>query len=150
VRIDVCELLPMDPEAAMRALLDRPWRARLGLVDGQGRARMSIGPGRIGGRNLAHDVVVNLGEARQDERGVSIPIAWAATDHTHAFPTFTGELSARPARRGGIELRLHGRYDAPLGALGAAVDEALLHVVAEETLVRLVEHLAEALQETEP
>ena len=147
MRIDIRETIPMAPDRSVAALVEGGWRHRLGAVDEHGLTQLRIGPGTVAGRVLEHEVVARFGAARQEDEGATLDVGWVATGRAAAFPTFTGELSVAPADGGGTELRLHGHYDPPLGVLGALADELLLHGIAEETLVRFVEHLGVALRE---
>jgi hypothetical protein len=61
------------------------------------------------------------------------------------LPSFDGELGLHLQRGGQVTLILDGRYRPPGGALGAAVDTALLHRVARSTTERFLEDVAARL-----
>lgn len=58
------------------------------------------------------------------------------------YPTFQGVLTLVEAGERGSELRLHGRYTAPLGAGGYAIDTTLLRDAAKSSLERFVREIA--------
>lgn len=72
--------------------------------------------------------VVGLGEpVEQDDRWM-VPVEWRAATLAPLFPVFAGHLTIRPDR-----VQLDGRYAPPGGALGFALDRALLGVAARGT-----------------
>jgi hypothetical protein len=58
------------------------------------------------------------------------------------LPVFSGSIGVRPAVPGSL-LVLQGSYTVPAGALGAAVDAALLHRVAERTANAFLDDVAD-------
>lgn len=76
-----------------------------------------------------------------------------AAAESEFFPRFEGRLTVAPVERSGASLCLCGRYDAPLGFLGGAVDASVLRGVAERSLREFLAALAvrvnELIEETE-
>jgi hypothetical protein len=69
---------------------------------------------------------------RADEGDIALSIR--ARARKNAFPTFIGTLKATSAGPAATRLTLAGTYRVPLGALGALVNRAGLHQVAENGL----------------
>ncbi|MHB8147992.1 MAG: hypothetical protein ACYDGM_12130, partial [Vulcanimicrobiaceae bacterium] len=61
------------------------------------------------------------------------------------FPKFVGTLTVMPAETE-TELWLQGRYDLPLGPLGAAVDATVLRGAAKNSLCRFLQWLADEIK----
>ena len=71
----------------------------------------------------------------------------AATDGAELFPTFDGTISVSPVGTAACELWLQGRYDVPLGAIGAAIDATLFKGAAKRSLNSQLEFLAKTIGE---
>jgi hypothetical protein len=77
---------------------------------------------------------------------VVIPIRWLATGHSgEMFPTLDANLELRRQGSDRTELMLIGSYRPPFGRAGAAIDQLLLHRVAERTLSRFLGWIATTL-----
>lgn len=78
-------------------------------------------------------------------------LSWTPCDaegnpvHTGALPSFSGRLTVRHEDRD-LHLTLTGWYVPPGGALGAALDRALLHRSGNETARALLDDIASRLQ----
>jgi hypothetical protein len=77
-----------------------------------------------------------------------IPITWHAIHATRAFPAMQAELTIYPLTSTETQLELAGTYAPPLGALGRAIDSALLHRIAEASVLQLLQEVARYLRET--
>ena len=81
-------------------------------------------------------------------RGESAVLAlrWEATGPGGTlFPALDADMSLTPAGQHSTRLSLAGSYRPPLGAVGAGLDRALLHKVADRTMQSLVTRIADAL-----
>jgi hypothetical protein len=73
-------------------------------------------------------------------RSLAMSISWRAAGVAPLFPVFAGTLRWTEGR-----LRLDGVYAPPGGALGYAVDRAVLRAAAHATARRLLEKIAQSL-----
>jgi hypothetical protein len=71
-----------------------------------------------------------------------IPIKWKAVHASRVFPVMTAELKVYPLTANETQLELAGSYEPPLGAIGRALDSALLHRIAEASVLQLVQEIA--------
>ena len=77
-----------------------------------------------------------------------IPIRWIATGPAgDLFPALDANLELDPAEAGTTRLTFRGSYRPPLGRLGAALDQLVLHNVARATTRTLLSHLERAILE---
>ena len=123
------------------------WLRPLAAVRG-GESHMRVGPAGVPPTQplLGKEVRVELGEPRAVGEAVVVPMRWEATGAKGLFPTLDADLeidSLGPAR---TRVSLSGRYDVPFGVAGRAVDNLLLHGLAEETLRAFLHRLAAALE----
>lgn len=68
-----------------------------------------------------------------------IPLRFRGVHGTHLFPVMEASLEAFAATPDETELAIAGEYSPPLGAVGALVDHALMHRVAESSVAELLE-----------
>ena len=85
---------------------------------------------------------VDVGPLASDETGPSIDISWRAAGMAPLFPVFAGRLAWRDG-----ELELEGFYAPPGGGVGLLADRLLFNVAARATGRRLLERIAEVMQE---
>ena len=69
----------------------------------------------------------------------------AATATPGLIPEMEGDLEVAPLGPASSQLSISARYTPPLGAIGQAIDRALLHRVAEATLKDFLDRVAEGL-----
>jgi hypothetical protein len=74
-----------------------------------------------------------------------IDLAWEAARAPSLFPAMRCTLSCWALSATETQLELEGEYRPPLGAVGAAIDGAVLHRVAEATVHRLLEDVCSEL-----
>jgi hypothetical protein len=105
-----------------------------------------------GGLAVGVDVRIQIGAIR-DEDAVGgmlpvthVPLTWAAAQSPALFPSMEAELSAWPLSKDETQLEIKGTYEPPLGPVGTAIDATLLHGVAEASVKRLLDDLAEQLR----
>jgi hypothetical protein len=136
-------------EDCRRVLLESPgdWLPNL-VQTSQGPAEQLLA--RMGFSILAVDVrkkaVVEIGNPVQLRDWLHIPISWEAQPVSDLFPRFEGELQLVPIGPGETKLALAGTYDPPLGDVGRAVDNLLMHTAAEATVKDFLEQLAKRLE----
>jgi hypothetical protein len=95
----------------------------------------SAGLARVGIPGVSKLVRVQVRDLAWTEGSVGLAIRWEATGPGGAlFPVLDADLRLAPAAEGGSLLTLAGVYRPPLGALGQALDRALLHRVAVTTI----------------
>lgn len=100
---------------------------------------------RVAGVSVRKRVKVELGEPEAHGDWTDVPISWKATFPEHLFPTLTGRLELAPVDKTETRLTVSGMYEPPLGRIGAVIDEALMHNVAEATVRELTEEIAAQL-----
>ena len=76
-----------------------------------------------------------------------IPITWQAIRAQRAFPAMQAELTLYPLTSTETQLELAGAYVPPLGWLGRAIDSALLHRIAEASVLQLLQEIARYLRD---
>jgi hypothetical protein len=87
-------------------------------------------------------------EEVQDGRSpmLRISLSWQAEKHAALFPVMSAELSVYPLSSGETQLDLLGRYQPPMGPLGTAIDALVGHRVAEATVHRFLQDVADYLK----
>jgi len=139
--------LAMEPERVETALLRSPetW------VPGLAREANHHGDALLAEVGFGDDVRVARQveiEFRDPVRMPSktvIPIHWSAAGATGLFPALDADLEIAPLGPARTQLAMSARYVPPLGAIGRAIDRAVLFRVAEATLKDFLDRLAEAL-----
>jgi hypothetical protein len=141
----VRQTLVADPAAVFRAAT-RAAAERARSVAAQLRVS-------IAGVDLAADIAVSVGEITDEATGPAggpttrIPIYWEAADHPRLFPLMDAVLSLYPLTATETQLDLQGRYEPPLGLVGAAVDALVLHRLAEASVHRFTADVAAYLRD---
>lgn len=102
-------------------------------------------PARVAGADVGKDVRVWIGTERSAPGRTVLPLRWRSDLMPHTFPTFDGSVELEAIALDCAQLSVIGSYSPPAGALGAALDGAWLHGVAEGTIEVLVDGLAHAL-----
>lgn len=85
---------------------------------------------RIGGR-IARRIAVETGPVQRFAYGVTVHVRWRAAAHAELYPELDGHLRAEGRKPSGSTLRFDARYMPPGGRLGASMDRAVMHRVAE-------------------
>jgi hypothetical protein len=82
---------------------------------------------------------------------LQVGLRWEATGIAgDLFPVLDGDFTLRPAGAGAARLALAGVYRPPLGWLGAKLDEAVLHKIADATFSVLLRSVADILVSSVP
>lgn len=117
----------------------RTWFPRL-----QSDSRSAVGL-RVAGVSLRKRVTVELGEPEHKGNWTNVPISWKATFPERLFPVLNGRLELVPVEKEVTRLTVSGMYEPPLGRLGALIDDAVMHSVAEATVREVTESIAKQL-----
>jgi hypothetical protein len=103
----------------------------------------------VGSFAVSRTVVIEVGEfePREVTRSV-VPLRWQAERHGVLFPTLTADLevSAVTFDPPLTQLTVNGAYEPPLGVLGAGADRLVLHRLAEATMHRFTNEVADQLR----
>ncbi len=68
-----------------------------------------------------------------------------AANGQNLFPKFAGNVNVSALGESASELWLQGRYEVPLGGIGAAIDATLMNGVAERSLSAFLDVLSGAI-----
>jgi hypothetical protein len=116
-------------------------------LDGDGGELLAKVGIKVGGLPVYKHVQLQVGVSSatlRDDR-IMLPVSWSAVGGPPLFPMMEGTLHVEPVGPRQTKLTLNARYDAPLGKLGDLIDRAVMHHVAQLTMIDFVERLAEAL-----
>ncbi|HUZ89731.1 MAG TPA: hypothetical protein VMU49_07870 [Candidatus Acidoferrales bacterium] len=86
------------------------------------------------GRRIRRRIVVTTGNVERYAYGVTVRIQWRAARHAELYPELEGHLRLERRQPAGCSLRLDARYSPPGGRLGASIDQAVLHKLAESSV----------------
>ena len=100
---------------------------------------------RVAGVSIHKRVTVELGEPEKKGEWTNVPISWKATFPERLFPVLVGRLELVPVEKKVTRLTVSGMYEPPLGRLGALIDDAIMHSVAEATVREVTEAIAQQL-----
>jgi len=90
---------------------------------------------RVGVPGLSKLVRVQVRELAWTDQSAGLAIRWEATGPGGGlFPVLDADLTLAPIGDRATILALAGAYRPPLGAMGAALDRAILHRVASATI----------------
>jgi hypothetical protein len=107
----------------------------------------------IGTLQVSTPIEIEASEAIEDDHGpgrsrqLRVPISWKARERPGLFPVMRAELWVYPLTATETQLDFRGSYEPPLGALGAAVDAAIGHRIAEASVHRFLAEVARYLRE---
>ena len=148
------------PYQAVRSLLrDRPLEV-LHRATNSAVARVNelAGSLSISVAGLELGVEVNLHvRGVHDDEGIAglfpvthVNIGWEAARAPSLFPLMSADLAAWPLTSSETQLEIQGDYTPPLGLLGAAIDVAIAHRIAEASVHRFLEDLVEQIRHQLP
>lgn len=103
----------------------------------------------LGGVEVERDVVIEVGEF--EPRGIRrsvVPLHWRAERGRFLFPELNAELevSAITIDPPLTQLTVSGTYEPPLGLLGAGADRLVLHRIAEASMHRFTNEVADEVR----
>ena len=97
---------------------------------------------------LKRCVVVGVGPVHTRANGsTTVGLHWEDCSHPRLFPRLDADLVITPLPRDRARLEIMARYEPPLGAAGRAIDDALLHGLAESTVRAFLLQAAAVLEE---
>ena len=139
--------LPVLAADAERALLDRPheWVPGLaGAADERGEALLAeVGFGD--GIRVEKKVAIEFGTPMRLSSRTVLPLTWRAAGGPGLFPSLDADLEVASLGAGTTQLSMSARYMPPMGAVGRAIDRAVLHRIAEATVKDFVDRVAGTL-----
>lgn len=142
--------LPMPFETLETALLAEPETWLPGLArDAESRGERllaEVGFAVDDAHRLDKRVEIALGEPLRIPTKTILPMTWRATGVEGLFPSLEADLEVASLGPSRTQLSISARYRPPMGALGRALDRALLHRVAEATAKDFLDRVAEAVQ----
>jgi hypothetical protein len=104
----------------------------------------TVGLERLGASGLSKLVTVQTSELASADESNGVAIRWqAAGPGSRLFPVLDADVMLAPADDRHTLLMLTGVYRPPFGALGAAIDRAVLHRLAAATIRNFLGRLAE-------
>jgi hypothetical protein len=144
--------LPMSPGEVERALSKDPRGWLPGLAeDVNHRADLLLADVGFGDTvRIKRTVTVELGAPVRSSTKVIFPLHWAASGPAGVFPALDADLEAALLGAKRTQLSMSARYAPPFGALGRALDRALLSRVAEATLKDFLDRVAEMIVSSHP
>jgi hypothetical protein len=122
--------------------------------DGAGAGDGSTGLARVGPlgpvRGLSRVVEVQLGELVAHEESAQLALRWdVAGPGGGLFPALDADITLARADDLTTTLTLTGVYRAPLGSVGAGLDQAILHRVAVATIRDFLGRIGDAISASE-
>lgn len=139
--------IDMDPVGIEAALLDDPQAWLPGLAsEANQRGDDLLAEVGFGEKvRVRRRVRIDLGEPFRAATKTVVPLRWSALDAAGLFPELDADLEIAPLAPGRCQLAMSARYVPPLGAMGRALDRAVLFRVAEATLKDFLDRVAERL-----
>jgi hypothetical protein len=141
--------LPLSFEEAEERLLASPhaWvpgLARDAEIRGE-RLMADVGFSIDDGLRVDKAVEIELGWPLRMQGRTVVPITWRATGPQRLFPSLDADLEIAALGASRTQLSFSARYQPPLGAVGKALDRALLHRVAEATIKDFLDRVGEGI-----
>lgn len=141
--------LPLAAAEVETALLADPASWLPGLVrqaeDRGRRLLIEVGFEVDDDRRVDRQVQIEVGHSYTIPAKTMLPIAWRATGGERAFPQLDADIEIAALGANRTQLSISARYRPPLGALGRALDKALLHRVAEATVKDFLDRVGERI-----
>jgi hypothetical protein len=106
---------------------------------------MEFGFETAGGR-VETQVEVDIAAPIRFPSRLVLPMTWTPMEHPALLPVFNADAEVAPIGPNRTQFAVSARYDPPLGALGRAIDRALLHRIAEAVIKDFVDRAVETLQ----
>ncbi|MDP9299887.1 MAG: hypothetical protein M3P43_03180 [Actinomycetota bacterium] len=97
-------------------------------------------------RRIGREVAISFGNAHRLASRTVLPMTWVATGSEGLLPALDADLEVAALGPNRTQLSISARYQPPMGAVGRALDRALLHRVAEATVKDFLDRVAEAIE----
>ncbi len=138
--------LPFDDVEAALVRAPKEWVPGLAL-DAENRGESLLAEVGFGtpARRVEKAVAIELGETYRIPSKTLLPIAWHATGAEGLFPSLEADIEVAALGPHRTQLSMSARYRPPMGAVGRALDRALLHRVAEATIKDFLDRVGETL-----
>jgi hypothetical protein len=94
---------------------------------------------------IARQVAIDLGTPIILPAKTVVPLRWTATGASGLFPALDADLEVAPLGHDRCQLAMSARYVPPLGAIGRAIDRALLYRVAEATIKDFLDRVRDGI-----
>jgi hypothetical protein len=94
---------------------------------------------------VARQVAIEFGDPVRMPSKTVLPLRWAAAAGSGLFPALDADLEIAPLGPHRTQLAMSARYVPPLGAVGRAMDRAVLFRIAEATLKDFLDRVRDSL-----
>lgn len=107
----------------------------------------------IGGIEVGAEISISVDSVEDDPKAplgghsTHLHLSWQAAKRPGLFPLMNGDLSVYALSPTETQLDFEGDYEPPLGVVGAALDAAVGHRIAEASVHRFVSDVAAHLRE---
>jgi len=128
--------LPVERDRAERVLNDAPetWLPGYATTANHRGDQLLAEVGFGDDVRIARTVAIDVGAPIRLPTKSVLPVRWTAAGASGLFPALDADLEIAPLGRDRCQLSISARYVPPLGAVGRAIDRALLFRVAEATI----------------
>jgi hypothetical protein len=139
--------LPMPADHLQERLLASPSAWLPGLAaDAHAHGEQLLADVGFGERvRVSRRVIVEVGTPLRRHSTTLLPIRWRPAATSGLIPELEGDLEVAALTPSSAQLSISARYSPPIGRVGAAIDRALLHRVAEATLKDFLDRVADGL-----
>lgn len=145
IELHLHRLIKRPYETVEARLAGGPERWLPGFAFSRGRVTGELSYEQAGAL-IRRRIEVHVGPVQRFAYGVTVQVGWKGAQHPELYPQLDGHLRLEPQQPTGTTLRFDARYTPPAGRLGATINRAVMHRVAESTvdgfLTRVVEQLA--------
>jgi hypothetical protein len=106
----------------------------------------------LGGIKLGADISIRIRDiVHREAAGTAGPssvihLEWEASSRPHLFPFMQAELALYPLTGAETQIDFSGVYEPPLGVVGGALNAAIGHRIAESSVHRFINAVAEHLR----
>ena len=139
--------LPLDRERVERVLTDTPgtWLPGVATEANLHGDRLLAEVGFGDEIRIAREVTIDLGVPLHLPSKTVLPLRWTATGVPGLFPSLEADLEIAPLGQARCQLSMSARYVPPLGAVGRAIDRAVLFRVAEATIKNFLDQVRDGI-----
>jgi hypothetical protein len=109
----------------------------------------------VKGLEITKEITVRIGAIREEagarlSRVTHVELEWEAKGSPGLFPIMKADLSIYPLSATETQIDLGGSYEPPMGLFGGALDAVVGHRIAEASVHRFVEAVADRLRQAVP